>query len=139
MAHFSVYYVRMNAISPNVQWRGITGRGMVPGMSVDPLAQEEEEKTERLSVDPSVSDAEFLRRFANYRNSLNEAQSRRVKKWTRKSAAEAFIAAQVRQVRESMAQVFKELGELPEDDKAMLDYAKKVLAAADKSVSKKSR
>lgn len=129
----------MNAIGPNVQWRGITGRGNVPGMSVDPLEQEEKEKTDRLSLDLSVSDAEFLRRFANYRNALNEAQERPVQKWTRKSAAEAYVAAQIRQVKASMAQVFADLGELPKDDKQMLDYAKKVLAAADKPSKKSSR
>lgn len=129
----------MNAIGPNVQWRGITGRGNVPGMSVDPLEQEEKEKTDRLSLDLSVSDAEFLRRFANYRNALNEAQERPVQKWTRKSAAEAYVAAQIRQVKASMAQVFADLGELPKDDKQMLDYAKKVLAAAEKPSKKSSR
>jgi len=108
-------------------------------MSVDPLEQEEKEKTDRLSLDLSVSDAEFLRRFANYRNALNEAQERPVQKWTRKSAAEAYVAAQIRQVKASMAQVFADLGELPKDDKQMLDYAKKVLAAAEKPSKKSSR
>ena len=129
----------MNAPGPNVQWRGITGRGNVPGMSVDPLDTEEVEETDRLSLDLPLSELEFLKRFASYRNALNEAQTKAMKKWTRKSTAEAFIAAQIRQVKASMKQVFEDLGELPEDERAMLDYAKKVLAAADKSSKKSSR
>lgn len=117
-----------------------TAGGMVPGMSVDPLAQQEEEATERLSLDLPAHTAKFLERFAAYRNALNVAQGKKVKKWTRKSAGEAFVETQVTQVVASMAQAFEEHGELPDaaDEKAMLAYAKAVLASADKP-SKKSR
>ena len=115
-----------------------TRRVTVPGMSVDPLAQQEKE-AERFSVDLPVADAKFLERYAAYRNALNAAQSRNVKKWNRKSAAEAFIAAQISLVAKEMAAVFSEHGELPyaTDEKAVMAYAKAVLAAADKSSKKR--
>jgi len=134
------YYGAMFATGMGVQWKSITGRATVPGMSVDPLAQEEE-TTERVSLDLPSSVARFLEQFARYRNALNAAQGRNVKKWTRKSAAEALVAAQVRQVMESMAAAFEKHGPLPEsaDEKEMLAYARAVLAVTDKNPKKTSR
>lgn len=129
----------MNAIATAVQLSRNARRGSIPGMSVDPLAQHEEEPPERLTVDLRSSDARFLERFAAYRNALNQLEGRKVRPWTRKSAAEAFVAAQVRQVVENMALAFRDRGELPaaDDEKAMLAYAKAVLASADKSNKKR--
>lgn len=122
----------------------------MPGMSVDPLEHEEEE-TERVSLDLPKSVADFLRRFAAYRNAMNEAQGRNVRKWTRKSTAEAFIAAQRRQVIANMVDAFERLGDLPEvtpdadektrerEEREMLAYARAVLASAEKSTKKLPR
>ena len=127
------------SVGTKVQWRGVSRIASVPGMSIDPLAQQEE-TTDRLSLDLPVSVVKFLERFASYRNALNSVQGRSVKKWTRKSAAEAFVAAQVRQVVESMAGAIETHGELPEDDKEMVAYARAVLAATEPAKSpKKSR
>jgi hypothetical protein len=108
-------------------------------MSVDPLEPEEVEETERLSIDLPASELEWLQRYANYRTALNEAQGKKRKKWTRKSAAEAYVAAQIRQMKASMAKVFEELGELPSDEKAMLAYAKRVVAATEPTPKKTSK
>lgn len=110
----------------------------VPGVSVDPLADGQEQE-ERLTLDLPVSVIEFLGRYATYRNALNEAQKRKMKRWTRKSAAEAFLVAQVHAVLESMKEAFAEHGELPADDKAMLAYAERVLASAEKPSKKSSK
>jgi hypothetical protein len=106
---------------------------------VDPLERAEEE-TERIALDLSPSDLRFLERFAAYRNVMNELQGRTIRsKWSRKSAAEAFVSAHVGQVRDQMKDVFDELGELPADEKALREYAEKVLARSGVKSSKKSR
>ena len=137
----------MLSTGTDIQWRGITGRGRVPGMSVDPLEQEEQEETERVSLDLPRSVVRFLEGFASYRNALNAEQGRDVRKWTRKSTAEAYVVAQVRQVMESMRGAFERHGPLPELDdpkdrpryeKEMRAYARAVLSAA-VSPAKKSR
>ena len=112
----------------------------VPGMSVDPLAQAEE-PTERLSLDLSLGDMQFIERYAAYRNAMNDLQDRTIRqRWSRKSAAEALFVAQLRQLRVTMSEVFEDLGEFPpaEDKDAMRTYAEKVLARTEKQ-PKKSR
>lgn len=110
----------------------------IPGLMVDPL-ERAEEVTVRIALDISPSDLDFLERFAAYRNVMNELQARTIRaKWSRKSAAEAFIAAHVRQVQEQMKDVFDELGELPDNEKALREYAEKVLARSGVKSSKKS-
>jgi hypothetical protein len=105
---------------------------------VDPL-EHAEERTERIALDLSPSDLEFVARWAAYRNVMNDLQGRTIRqKWSRKSAGEALFAAQVKQLREQMAELFADLGDLPENDKDLRAYAEKVLARADKS-PKKSR
>jgi hypothetical protein len=105
---------------------------------VDPL-QRAEEETVRIALDISPSDLSFLERYAAYRNVMNDLQKRAVRqKWSRKSAAEALLSEQVKQVRAQMADLFAELGEIPDGDDALLAYAEKVLARAEKS-PKKSR
>ena len=101
-------------------------------MSIDPLAELQEETRERMSIDLPVSAVEFVERFAAYRNALNVAQGLSVKKWTKKATAEAFELAQIRQVQESMAAAFAEFGALPaaNDEKAMLAYARRILASS---------
>ena len=122
-----------------VQLRKGRGPVQIPGLMVDPL-ERAEEVTVRIALDISPSDLEFLERFAGYRNVMNELQARTIRtKWSRKSAAEAFIAAHVRQVREQMQDVFDALGELPEDEKALREYAEKVLARSGVKSAKKSR
>lgn len=106
------------------------------GMARDPLEQEEE-TTDRLSLDLPVSMVQFLERYAAYRNALNGLQKRAVKKWTRKSAAEAFLTSQFQQVMENMAGSFEAHGPLPEDQDEMLAYARAVLAASEKSSKKR--
>lgn len=128
----------MMGYGTNVQWQGVLARARVPGVSVDPLAQGQEEE-ERLTLDLPVSAIEFLGRYAAYRNALNEAQKRKMKRWTRKSAAEAFLMAQVAAVIESMREAFAEHGELPADEKQMLAYAERVLASYEKPTKKSSK
>lgn len=106
---------------------------------VDPL-ERAEETTERIALDLSPEDARFLERYAAYRNVMNDLQKRSVRqKWSRKSAGEALLAQQVRQVRAQMEDLFTELGELPADDKALREYAEKVLARSEKLTKKTSR
>lgn len=120
-----------------MQWKRKATRGTVPGMSVDPLEMQQE-ATDRISVDLPLSAVEFLVRYASYRNAMNLARGLTVKKWTRKSAAEALVLAQIRQVQESMREAFEQHGPFPENDADMLAYARAVLVASEKP-SKKSR
>lgn len=139
-----VYLSSMHAIQPtdtSVQLRKVMKPGRFPGEMVDPL-QRAEEETKRLAIDLSPEVVSFLERYAAYRNAMNEVSKRSVRQqWSRKSAGEALLTTMVAQVRASMADVFAELGEIPdaEDQKALEAYALKVLARADKSASKKSR
>ena len=121
---------------PSVQLMEQMVSARVFGMARDPLEQEEE-TTDRLSLDLPVSMVQFLERYAAYRNALNGLQKRAVKKWTRKSAAEAFLTSQYQQVLENMGASFDAHGPLPEDQDEMLAYARSVLAAAEKSTPKK--
>ncbi len=122
----------------NVQLRRTRRAATIPGLMVDPLEHAEEE-TARLALDISPEDAIFLERYAAYRNVMNDLQERPVRqKWSRKSAGETLLSLQVKQVRAQMADLFAELGQLPEGEKELRQYAEKVLARADKS-PKKSR
>lgn len=112
-------------------------RGILLGMSVDPL-ETAEETTERVTLDLPVSVMRYLERFAAYRNTMNEEQKRPVKKWTRKSAAEAFVSAQVRQVQQQMADTVTVHGEIPTSVDELRAYVRAVLARAEKP-GKKSR
>jgi hypothetical protein len=96
-----------------------------------------EEETERITVEVSVADADFISRYAALRNALAEAEDRRLrKKWTRKMMAESMLAAQCDAARQQMQDMFKALGDLPdaEDKAACLTYAKKALAWAKKNI-----
>jgi len=126
-------------VETSVQWRRSRTSGSIPGLMVDPL-ERAEETTERIALDLSPEDARFLERYAAYRNVMNDLQKRSVRqKWSRKSAGEALLAQQVRQVRAQMEDLFTELGELPADDRALREYAEKVLARSEKSAKKTSR
>lgn len=107
-------------------------------MGIDPLEQEET-ATVRLSLDLPADTVAFLERFALYRNALNTLTKRSVKKWTRKSAAEAFVATQVQTVLTSMAEAIAEHGALPDDEKDMAAYARRVLQSTEKSNDKNKK
>lgn len=115
-----------------VQWRSRRGSGSIPGLMVDPL-EHAEETTERIALDISPDDLAFLERYAAYRNVMNDLQSRSVRqKWSRKSAGEALLSAQIQQLREQMAGLFAELGEFPRGEKELREYAEKVLARSER-------
>lgn len=90
---------------------------------------------ERLSLDVRQEDAELLMQFASYKNALAAVQGKKLrKKWTRKSLAESFLAAQCDALRIQLAEMLKDLGDLPDskDEVAMAKYAKRVLAWTEK-------
>lgn len=96
----------------------------------DPLDIAAEDHVERLSLDLSAADAAFLRRFAAYRNEVAKGQGLRLKmKWSRKSLAEAFIAAQIAEAKRQLEEMFSAVGELPAEDdhEALAAYVKKVI------------
>ena len=115
------------------QWRRGLSRESVTGMSEndDPLARAEKIESDlvRVTLDLRPDQAEFLEKYAAYRNVLNLAEKRQFRKWTRKSAAEAFVDAQIANVRKNMKGVFDTLGELPDssDEKALSAYVERVL------------
>ena len=126
----------MNLGTTEVQLRRTRRAANIPGLMVDPL-QRAEEETERIALDLSPDDVAFLERYAAYRNVMNDLQERTVRqKWSRKSAGEALLSAQVTQVREQMADLFAELGEIPKGEKELREYAEKVLARAEKPTKK---
>lgn len=99
---------------------------------VDPL-ERAEERTERVALDIAEGDLRFLERYAAYRNVMNDLTGRTVRaKWSRKSAAEAFVSAQIAQLMEQMREVFEEFGPLPEEPSELRKYAERVLARVDK-------
>lgn len=97
----------------------------------DPLARAEKIESDlvRVTLDLRPEQAEFLEKYAAYRNVLNAAEKRQFRKWTRKSAAEAFVDAQIASVQRNMKGVFDALGELPDadDEKALSTYVGRVL------------
>lgn len=98
----------------------------------DPIElQDALSETDRFTLDVPATDASFLERFAAYRNALARAQGKRLRRqWSRKGMAESLLAAQVDGMRQQMAEMLKDLGDLPAaDDKDALEaYAKRVIA-----------
>lgn len=91
----------------------------------------EDEQVERVTLDIRAVDFDFLGRFAAFRNAMASASKVKLKrKWSRKSMIEAQIAVRVEVIRAQMAEMFAELGPLPEakDELAMERYAKRVVA-----------
>lgn len=67
-----------------------------------------------ITVHLSVEDADFLERYAAYRNYLADARGEKLKaRKSRKSMAESFLTHQVRAIRSSLAAMTAELGDLP--------------------------
>lgn len=67
-----------------------------------------------ITVHLSERDAEFLERYAAYRNKLAEARGEKLKaQFSRKSMGEKLLAAQIKAIRDSLREMMKELGELP--------------------------
>jgi hypothetical protein len=96
-----------------------------------PMDGENEQETERLSVDLLKEADVFLKTYAKYRNALADVQGRRLKRrWSRKLMAESFIEAQVSALKAQMTEMFEAIGAFPaeDDDDAMKTYAKRVLA-----------
>ncbi len=94
------------------------------------------EAVERMTLDVRVADAEFLGQLAEYRNAIAAAKGVKLKrKWTRKSVAESFLAAQCDVMREQMKKLLATLGPLPSADEedAMSRYAKRVVALDSKN------
>lgn len=89
------------------------------------------ELSERLSLDITLSEIDFLERFSAYRNALAELQGKKLKrKWSRKSMAESFVSAQVDSMRHQMGAMIDACGPLPDakDAKALKKYVEAVLA-----------
>ncbi len=78
-----------------------------------------------------VVDIEFLERYAAYRNELAAAQKKQIKqRWSKKSLAESFLAAQCDGARQQLRDMFAAVGEFPDaaDEKAMAAYVARVIA-----------
>lgn len=98
----------------------------------DPFEIDENEAVVRVTLDIRERDADFLERYAKYRNKLSEARKiRRIRKWNRKSMAESQIAEKCDALREQMGGMFEALGELPSADAGEEEierYVRRVLA-----------
>lgn len=67
-----------------------------------------------ITVHLSVADADFLERFAAFRNALTDARGEMLKaRLSRKSMAESLLTAQVAAMRRQVAEMEAELGPLP--------------------------
>lgn len=88
------------------------------------------------TVDLPKDDAEFLERYATYRNKFgdleladraeqsDEKKAKRGQTWTRKSLSEWLLRGQIELLRQQMETVEKALGSsLPKDDAAIAKYA----------------
>lgn len=109
---------------------------------IRPLAAVSSEKVERLQLDVSVDDSEFLYRLSRYRNALAKVQGIRLRKQnSRKSIGEDFIAMQCQRERTALQAMFDACGPLPDgkDEKAMKAYAKTVVDWDAKRSKKNSR
>lgn len=90
----------------------------------------------RLTLEIPAPDAELFRALAAYRNALASAQGKTLRKqWTRKMMAESAISAQADSIRQQLAPMFEACGPFPvltghesRDEKAMREYAARVLA-----------
>jgi hypothetical protein len=90
-----------------------------------------DEFVERLSLDISVRDFDFIERLAAYRNALAVAQGIKLKrKWSRKSQGESLVAIQCDAMRQQLADMIAECGDIPpaDDREGMEKYARKVVA-----------
>ncbi len=109
----------------------------------DTLEITDDEPVIRITLDIRVRDDEFLAKFAEYRNAVARASTKqlvgrtvRVKRqWSRKSIAEATLAARCDAIKRELKPLFDALGPLPEpDDVEALDrYAKRALALEKKA------
>lgn len=92
-------------------------------------------KTDRVTIDPSFDNSEFMRRDAAFKTAIailtgREDELPEEGKWTRKTLAEAYVAAQCDARREQLQRMFDACGPLPDpDDKGELArYVARVFA-----------
>jgi hypothetical protein len=96
----------------------------------DPVNDQEQE-VDRLTLELSIKDLEFLGNFAAFRNAMADAQEKKLsRRWSRKALAEAFLAAACDDTRGKLAEMFAACGPLPSksDREGMAKYARRVLA-----------
>jgi hypothetical protein len=94
----------------------------------DILAKAEGSGITTFTIDLPKDEADFLERYASYRNKLGELELSAQKakpgqKWTRKSLSEYLLRAEVAALKEQFAPIEKALGALPESEEAQAKYA----------------
>lgn len=99
----------------------------------DILAKAEGRGVVPFTIDLPADDADFLERYAVYRNKVGELElaerpekkAKPGQKWTRKSLSEYLLKGQVEQLREQAASIEKALGPIPDadDEAAVAKYA----------------
>lgn len=103
------------------------GTFWVPVVDPEEITDGAEGTVVPITVHLSTDDAEFLERYAAYRNNLADTRGDRLKaRWSRKSMAESFLTAQVRAIRRQLDQMLNDLGDLPPKKSAeAAKYAKR--------------
>ncbi len=97
----------------------------------DILAKAEGAGVVPFTIDLPTDDAEFLERYAVYRNKLGELEladkpdkkAKPGQRWTRKSLSEFFLKAQISLLRDQVAAMENSLGPIPDGDEAAEKYA----------------
>lgn len=96
----------------------------------DILAKAEGTGITTFTIDLPKDEADFLERYATYRNKLGELEladkkAKPGQKWTRKSLSEYLLRAEIAALKEQFAPIEKSLGALPESDEALAKYAQR--------------
>lgn len=96
----------------------------------DILAKAEGAGITTFTIDLPKDEADFLERYAAYRNKLGELEladkkAKPGQKWTRKSLSEYLLRAEVGALRDQFSPIEKALGALPEQDEALAKYAER--------------
>lgn len=114
----------------NIQSRRNTRRAR-PWLIVGHPGDKNFESVYRITLDIPRSDADFLHRYADYRNALAKVLGERLKRvWTRKTLGEALFEKKISDEIKELREMVEACGEIPPpgDSDAMIAYAKKVVA-----------